>query len=802
MNLSSLSRVFFSQRAFTLGLGALLILVGLPVASAQAATDLRVDLRVLLLADGGAGTAAIASTLDSEGVPYTVVDLTSAARPALTAAYLENAATGDGLFQAVVLPNQAGTATQGLTAAELTVLSTYERRYGVRQVDAYVYPGARTGQAAPTYTGALDGATATVTAAGLAGPFSYLKGSVPIDNFDPAVTEVYGYLAAPAPAAGQTFTSLLDVTVGASTGSVVGVYANGFREELVITAGFGSHQQVFNEIGHGIVTWMTRGLHLGYHRNYFDVQIDDIFLADARWSSTGQAAARVRMTPTDVTRLTDWQNDHGFKLDMVFVGSGSDLAAAANGGTDPLTTSLLTAQSQFTWINHTYSHHYLGCIRIAQVAPATTWRCATRTDTGPYVDAKLSTDQTPIAETEWLSQAKIISEIQLNQAWATAHHLTNFDPAVLVTGEHSGLLALPQQTVDNPLLAPALTATGITVTASDASRESASRLVQGSTSTVTVPRRPMNIFYNVGTYADEVSEYNWFYAPAPDGNCTASTTTTCITTPLLAATPAEAQASFESSIKPLEVRNAYADVVSGAPRPFYAHQSNLAEDGILYPVLNGVLNQYEAVYDTAKSPVFHATMKEQAQALAWGGGAHSGVTAYVDSAGVHVSNPAGIAVPLTVPIGTTVNGPTLAAYDGEMSGWISAHPAGKSPAVAGPHPDGQRFPYGIVVAVVAVVGMLGLSMPRGAFTRRQASRRSRREMKESRYETMVVREDRDRAVQELDDEPPGPLPAHPSGTIDSPSAVQGGQTLTSREDATALDQPTAPKPDPAEGLGM
>ena len=392
------------------------------MSSAQAATGLRVDLRVLVIADGSAGSAAIATQLDTEGVPYTAVDLTSAARPTITDAFLANSATGEGLFQAVVMPNQTG----GLSLAEQTALSAYERSYGVRQVDAYVYPGAATGQAGPAYSGVLDGATATVTPAGLAGPFSYLKGALPIDNADPAVTEVYGYLAAPAAGlpAGQSFTSLLDVTVGSSKGSVVGVYAHDFREELVVTAAFNSNQQAFREIGHGIVTWMTRGLHLGYHRNYFDVQIDDIFLADALWSSTGHctpgddascvdpAATNIQMTSADVTRLLAWQNANGFKLDMVYNASGS------GGASDPLAVSLLAAQSNFTWINHTWSHVFLGCIEVAPVVAGSSWHCAT---TQAEVDLSgESANATLVGGVYWHSQAAVTSEIQQNQAWATA----------------------------------------------------------------------------------------------------------------------------------------------------------------------------------------------------------------------------------------------------------------------------------------------------------------------------------------------------------------------------------------------
>jgi hypothetical protein len=32
---------------------------------------------------------------------------------------------------------------------------------------------------------------------------------------------------------------------------------------------------------------MTRGIHLGFDRNYFSAHIDDVFLADLRWSKDG-----------------------------------------------------------------------------------------------------------------------------------------------------------------------------------------------------------------------------------------------------------------------------------------------------------------------------------------------------------------------------------------------------------------------------------------------------------------------------------------------------------------------------------
>src|SRR5664279_3330676 len=88
----------------------LAVLVGVavlvaPLATAQAAVaGSRVDLRLLVLSDGGVATTAIATQLDREGVPYTWVNLIGTGRPVIDAAFLENAAAHEGKYQAVVLP--------------------------------------------------------------------------------------------------------------------------------------------------------------------------------------------------------------------------------------------------------------------------------------------------------------------------------------------------------------------------------------------------------------------------------------------------------------------------------------------------------------------------------------------------------------------------------------------------------------------------------------------------------------------------------------------------------------------------
>jgi hypothetical protein len=651
--------------------------------TARAATN-RVLLRALVVTSGDSNTVALAAALDREGIPYTQVTVGAAGRPTIDNAFLEDASSGTGKFQAVFLPNQAG---GGLGTSEIDALNAYETAYGVRQVNGYDWPSAALGLNPPDYSGTLDGASVTVTSAGLSGPFRYLKGSLTIDDIDPNLSETYGYLSQPLTSlpAEQSITPLLTATVGSTSGVIAGVYAHDGREELALPVAFNQNMQWFDEIAPGILSWATRGIHLGHQRNYFNVQIDDVFLPDSRWSITGTCTpgdncvdpstttTDIRMTPTDEAGLVSWQNAHGFKIDMVFNGGGSEAAKAAGNGTDPLTTAFLTDEAQFRWINHTYAHPFLGCIQIAPAVIGETWHCATSPSESPRMD-------TDIADTmsdgiDWAAQSAITQQVGDNITWARNNHLTNFDAGELVTGEHSGLVTLPQQTTDNPFFAPALASLGVKHTASDASRETDPRPLAGGAST-TVPRHPMNIFYNAGTYQDEVSEYNWIYTSSVQGGsgiCENDPASTCIT-PLAASDNATAKASFDGYLKPIEVRNALRYVLTNDPRPFFAHQSNLAEDGILYPVLEGVLSTYRSVYDATTTPLVQTGLTGQSQAMSrldsWrtaasGTGFDDG---YVDGSGVHLPA-ASVAVPVTVPAGST--GASLDPYAGSLSGWVS-----------------------------------------------------------------------------------------------------------------------------------
>ncbi|KAA2263262.1 hypothetical protein F0L68_10625 [Solihabitans fulvus] len=662
-------------RWVTLGvIGALAALTGVAAAPASGATaPPRVDLRVLVVSDGTPWVDAISQQLTSEGVPITVIQAGQPGRPAITDGFLADQLNGTpwAKFQGVVLPNQA---PAGVTAAELASLAAYEQRFGIRQVDAFTYSSPAVGLNTPIFAGTLDGVTAKLTTAATADAFRYLRGPVAFEDNDPKIAESYGYLATPLPddpTTGAHFEPYLTATVpGTNTqGTLAGVYRQGGREQLVLGFGYNNFQQQYRLLSHGVVTWLTKGVHLGYYRNYFSVHIDDVFSEDSRWSDVGKctpgegdcapgvpATTPVRMNSADVVNAMLWQATHNYQLDLLFNAAGSDEAVAQN-GYDPLTGTLLALHGSFRWVNHTYSHAFLGCVQDFTVIP---WRCATDPATG---------------QTLYVDQQTISDEISKNVAWAGAHGLP-IRSDELVGGEHSGTFILPQQPNDNPNFLAALAQNGIGWLGLDASREKTQRAVGPA---LGVPRHPINVFYNVANPAEEVSEYNWIYTSRANGGSGICEdhpdTTTCIT-------PLDPRTGFASYIVPKQTQITMGFVLANDPRPHYMHQTNLAEGRLAYPVLDAVLSSYRSMF-AANTPVTNPRLADSGLALerqdAWRAAVNAGtVSGYVQGGAVTIQAPAGIEVPVTVPEGTKVGGAAFGQqYAGERSAYQrvdAAHP--------------------------------------------------------------------------------------------------------------------------------
>jgi hypothetical protein len=625
----------------------------------------RVDLKVLVLESApNYGMPAMVESLNRQGVPYQLINTAAAGRPVIDTAFLSsttgtNPVVERANFQAVFAESQA---LPGLTEAERTALAAFEAKFGVRQVDAYAFAGPSAGlDLLGAGGGAIDGTTASVTAAGLTGPFKYLAGPVPMG--------VNTYLSAGTPAAtlpaGASFTNLATVPFGGTNATLAGIYKHDGREELVSMAAHFALSTQARVLTRGIVDWATKGVHLGHDRTYLTVHVDDLFGADSRWSTTANctpgeadcpagavAGPDIRMTAADLQATVAWQSANGFKFDWPFNGFGSVEYVDEHGGSDPLLAAAKANVAQFYWLNHTYQHLYLGCVQDVTVIP---WRCTTNAS----------------GQVQYVSQATIQAEIAQNVAFAQANGLP-IDPSELLTGEHSGLYITPQQPADNPNLVPAFNANGIKVTGSDASRQLDSRLVG---STRTVPRYPMANFFNVGTKAEMIDEFNYIHASAADGGggfCgTGTVTGDCL--PAVNTTT-----GYDDSIIPLDTDITLRHMLANDPRPHYVHQSNLAEERILLPLMNSILGRYRSMYN-ATAPVVHVTETQAADLLtqqaAWGTGRNQ-VEAYTLGNELYVNKGAYTgAVPITAPNGTKVDtstGPVFGtAYAGELSAWVS-----------------------------------------------------------------------------------------------------------------------------------
>jgi hypothetical protein len=133
----------------------------------------RVDLRVLVLSAQDVGTEMLKSGLREAGVPFTEVELGREDRPAITDAFLAERSmfAQRAKFQGIVAPNDAPVQ---LRPEEHAALARYQREFGIRRVDGYVYPSPAVQLQAPDqagYSGVLDGMVARLTLGALAGSF-------------------------------------------------------------------------------------------------------------------------------------------------------------------------------------------------------------------------------------------------------------------------------------------------------------------------------------------------------------------------------------------------------------------------------------------------------------------------------------------------------------------------------------------------------------------------------------------------------------------------------------------------------
>ena len=309
---------------------ALVAALAVPVATAappaRGAPGQTVDLKVLLISADGSepGFGAWKAELEREGVPYdTLVAYDGQTKAAtLTDARLADYGAGHARYQAVILasgdlghtvtnPDKTTSYLSAFTDAEWATLARFEQTFGIRQLSDYTAPSPAHGL--NIVGGATqDGVVGTLTAAGKAA-FPYLKGPVAIADDDPAEAETFGYRATPV--SGDNWQTLL---AGPDGTAFLGIYTHpdDGREELVMTVASNQFQNHNQLLRHGMLDWVTRGVFLGYQRNYLEVQVDDLFLGDDAWdpathTTNYDPAAASRMTPADVDQALAWSRPTG-----------------------------------------------------------------------------------------------------------------------------------------------------------------------------------------------------------------------------------------------------------------------------------------------------------------------------------------------------------------------------------------------------------------------------------------------------------------------------------------------------------
>ncbi|QMU73013.1 Ig domain-containing protein [Streptacidiphilus sp. P02-A3a] len=412
-----------------------------PGTAAAAGSPPQLDLKVLLVGGAGGGaadptTAAWASALTTEGVPYTEVDASGTAGSETVTLPALSSGT-QGYYNGVVVADSP----TDFAAGQLTALDGYEAAFGVRQVDGYSYPNPALGLT-DTGAGALDGTSGQLTAAGLLA-LPALKGTVPFG------TGSYGYPASAV--AGAPVTPWLENAAG---GILAAVYQHPGTDpqagvaELALGFDYNAAQTQWLLLAPGLIDWVTQGMHLGLYRNYVEMDIDDTFTPDDAWDTANHTidysdADALRMRAADVDYAATWSQANGFRMEQLFNGGGSVEYQENNSGTDPVLAEFQKSDpatgkpyaDDFGWLSHTYDTPYLDV------------GCATQN----YIEAELNENTSWAASkpggTPGTGGLGITSSTDPSQA------LGYENPQVFVPGNHSGFADLVPgnpATVDPP----------------------------------------------------------------------------------------------------------------------------------------------------------------------------------------------------------------------------------------------------------------------------------------------------------------------------------------------------------------
>jgi len=373
----------------------------------QALPANRVALRILVIGPTpeDPGLQAWKALLDQLGANYEVL---LAATQDLTQSRLEDGNVGR--FQAILLAsnNLAYEASPGVFVSafspeEWSRLWDYQRRYAVRSVSLYTFPGPGTPN--PRFADPEDYCIRSVRPAGsegvstdpTTGNVPYIPGAPPANppvlaSLTPEGRGLFNYLNPNAtipiryaftyPARLATVQEspgcMVQPLLVDSSQNVLGVLSRSYdgRERIALTFAHNSFLLHTQLLGYGLIRWASRGLFIGERRHILAIDVDDWGLASEWWDEALQPGEPLRYRPQtfrisaqDAWSLYQQQRQlnatyplsNGFMLNLAFNGRGVNTGAAAScnpgvSSSDPLSSLTKCLASRMRWVNHTRDH--------------------------------------------------------------------------------------------------------------------------------------------------------------------------------------------------------------------------------------------------------------------------------------------------------------------------------------------------------------------------------------------------------------------------------------------------------------
>ncbi|MDQ3059345.1 MAG: hypothetical protein M3R45_07425 [Pseudomonadota bacterium] len=457
---------------------AVVFLLAFWLAPAAAETPRSIDMKLLVIAASPNEPilAGITSILKQTGVPY---DTLIATQTPLTAQTLSDG-LGAGRYQGILLTTGnlaydagGGNWQSALTQAQWQLLWQYETDFRVRQATLYTYPAGLPDNYGLTPINAVDTnytpVKGSLTAAGQQ-VFSYLNPATPI-----SISGAWTYLVKPISAGNPV--PLLSTADGYTLASVYS-YPDG-RQNLAITTDGNPELTHTLLLGYGVINWVSKGLFLGERKVYLNAQPDDVMIPDDIWDPvrlSDQTGLEYRMTGNDYNKLVTWQNNlrashpntAQIRLEMPYNGVG----VSGIYPNDTFTSAVRNRPNQFKWISHTYEHELLNDI----------------------------------------TYSAALAQLTKNHSVAQNIGFSQYFRDSMIQPEISGL--------NNPEFLRAAKDFGIRYILSDTSQPGWKNPSPNTgfysvhqPSILIIPRYPTNLYYNVSTPTEWLSEYNHFYAP-------------------------------------------------------------------------------------------------------------------------------------------------------------------------------------------------------------------------------------------------------------------------------------------------